>query len=149
MFFKAISWKNHSFQNRWVRWCMPSDDVMCSKTNKMIFLSCKIKVIYVVHSTGCFIITSLNYYCIITITNGSTNTFKRLLSPLHFKTLPPKIAYKFVEFLARTIPFWSRSYFSLSFFKRSFIWSAYFTCQTILCNFQLCLKWQISENAQK
>ena len=39
----------------------------------------------------------------ITIINGLKNTLKRLQMPLHFKTLTPKIANKFVKMIAGNI----------------------------------------------
>jgi hypothetical protein len=82
-------------------------------------------------------------------------------------TLPPEIANKFVKSFARTIPFdlkifpiflkypsfestfGSRFYFSLSFLRLHVYKVHCSHAKQYCCNFQLCIKWQISENAQK
>jgi hypothetical protein len=57
---------------------------------------------YRVFHYNCFKVWT--YYCEITITDGHKNTLKSLMSPLHFKTIQPKLAIQFLKFFARTIP---------------------------------------------
>ena len=77
----------------------------------------------------------------ITITNGPKNTLKSLLSSLHFKTLPPKIANNFVNFFAGAIPF------NLKSLRVSKVHISH--AKQYCGNCQLCIKWRISVKAQK